>query len=143
MRFTKISNVYNQKVFVPNRTIANVSRFPHGGVDAYADLQVPKGTDPQQAAEIAASVAHGIWAQFAAIILGEPQIGQLATVPGGGWSYFRIHFKIWPGQGGLIENTFRQQAVRAMQELDPAYADWQISVTYRATTVRKDIEAEI
>ena len=32
LRFTKLINFYNQEVFVPNRTIANVSRFPHGGV---------------------------------------------------------------------------------------------------------------
>ena len=59
MRFTKITNVYNQTVFVPNRTIANVSRFPHGGVDAYADIQVPAHADSQAVLEIAESVARG------------------------------------------------------------------------------------
>ena len=49
MRFTKVVNFYNQKVFIPNRTIGNVSRFPHGGVDAYADAQVPSGADSVKA----------------------------------------------------------------------------------------------
>ncbi len=143
MRFTKIRNVFNQEVFVPNRTIANVSRFPHGGVDAYADIQIPAGADPQKVGEIAASAARGIWAQFDAIILGEPVVGQLETVPGGSWSFFRVHFRIWPGQGSLIETTFRQQVTRSLKAIDPTYADWQVPVTYRATTVKKHLAPEI
>ena len=41
LRFTVLRNFYNQIVFIPNRTIANVSRFPHGGIYAYADIQIP------------------------------------------------------------------------------------------------------
>lgn len=143
MRFTKVTNVFNQEVFVPNRTIANVSRFPDGGVDAYADIQIPANADPQKAAELAGNAARGMWAQFGAIILSEPMIEPAETVPGGGWSYLRVHFKIWPGQGNLIETTFRRQAVQAMQALDPNYADWQVPVTYRATTVRKQLTTGI
>jgi small-conductance mechanosensitive channel len=134
MRFTKITNVYNQKVFVPNRTIANVSRFPHGGLDAYADVWIPSGADPKKVAQLVESVARGMWMQFGAIILDEPVIGEVETPSGGGWSFLRVHFKIWPGQGNLIETTFRQQVVRAMKTFDPAYADWQVPVTYRAVT---------
>jgi small conductance mechanosensitive channel len=141
MRFTKLRNVFNQEVFVPNRTIANVSRFPAGGLDAYADIQIPAGADPAKTATLVANLARGMWMQFDALILGEPVVGEMESVPGGGWSFFRVHFKIWPGQGGLIENGFRQQVARAMKALDPAYADWQVAVTYRATTVRKHLPA--
>jgi small conductance mechanosensitive channel len=143
MRFTKIRNVFNQEVFVPNRTIANVSRFPHGGVDAYADIQIPAGADPQKVGGIAESAARGMWTQFDAIILSEPVVSQLETVAGGSWSFFRVHFKIWPGQGNLIETTFRQQVTRSMRVIDPTYADWQVPVTYRATTVKKQLAPEI
>ena len=139
MRFTKIRNVYNQEVFVPNRTIANVSRFPAGGLDAFADIQIPAGADPAKAREIAKGVAGGMWTQFDALILSEPALGEIETITGGGWSYLRVHFKIWPGQGGLLENAFRQQVTRAMKTLDPVYADWQVAVTYRATTARKQL----
>jgi small conductance mechanosensitive channel len=132
LRFTTVRNFYNQVVFIPNRTIANVSRFPHGGVDAYADIQIPAHADSQAALEIAESVARAMWAQFGAIILDEPAVGKVEAMSGGGWSFFRVHFKIWPGQGGLIETTFRQEAVQAMKALDPTYADWQVPVTYRA-----------
>jgi moderate conductance mechanosensitive channel len=141
MRFTKIRNVFNQEVFVPNRTIANVSRFPAGGLDAYADIQIPAGADPAKAGAIAEGVARGMWTQFDALILSEPAIGAVEAVGQDGWSYYRVHFKIWPGQGGLIENAFRQQVTRAMKALDPNYADWQVAVTYRATTVRKQLAA--
>jgi len=138
MRFTKLLNFYNQEVFVPNRTIANVSRFREGGIDAYADVQIPKGVDEQKAVEIGSAVAKGARIQFGAIILSEPLIGSVETMQGG-WSFFRIHFKVWPGQGGLIETTFRQQVVMAMQALDANYAAWQVPVTYRALAASKEI----
>ena len=132
MRFTKIVNFYNQTIFIPNRTIGNVSRFPQGGVDAYADPQIPAGADEQKALQVIEAIAAGMWAQFGAIILSKPDVGRPATAQAGGWKFVRVHFKIWPGQGALIENTFRQQVVKAMRSFDPAYADWQAPVTYRA-----------
>jgi hypothetical protein len=78
-----------------------------------------------------------MWAQFGAIILAEPAVGRVEAASGGSWSFFRVHFKIWPGQGGLIETTFRQEAVRAMKALDPTYADWQVPVTYRAAAPQR------
>ena len=134
LRFTKVTNFNGQQVHIPNRTIANVSRFSHGGVDAYADVWIPHGAEPREIARIVEGVARGMWAQFGAIILSEPVIGELETPPGGNWSFLRVHFKIWPGQGSLIETTFRQQVVMAMKAFDPKYADWQVPVTYRAGT---------
>jgi small conductance mechanosensitive channel len=132
LRYTKLTNFYNQEVFIPNRTIANVSRFPQGGVDAYADPQIPFGADQEKAIQIIASAARGMWSQFGAIILGEPILGKVETAQGGGWNFLRVHFKIWPGQGNLIETVFRQQVVKAMKAFEPGYADWQVPVTYRA-----------
>lgn len=137
LRFTTLRNFYNQIVFIPNRTIANVSRFPHGGVFAYADIQIPAGAERDKAVETIANVARGMWRQFGAIILSEPVMDTVETAEGGGWSFARVHFKIWPGQGSLIETTFRQQMVRAMKAFDANYADWQVPVTYRAMTGNK------
>ena len=137
LRFTKLRNFYNQIVFIPNRTIANVSRFPQGGVYAYADIHIPAGADREKAVETVRNVARGMWRQFGAIILSEPVIGPLETAEGGGWDFVRVHFKIWPGQGNLIETTFRQQMVSAMKSFSPNYADWQVPVTYRAMAAAK------
>ncbi|MGA9778899.1 MAG: mechanosensitive ion channel family protein [Limisphaerales bacterium] len=138
LRFTVLRNFYNQVVFVPNRTIANVSRFPHGGVFAYADIQIPDGVDRPKAVQAVENVARGMWRQFGAIILSEPIWGDVETTAAGGWSFLRVHFKIWPGQGNLIETTFRQQMVSAMKTFRPEYADWQVAVTYRAMAAQKN-----
>ncbi|HUB86321.1 MAG TPA: mechanosensitive ion channel domain-containing protein [Verrucomicrobiae bacterium] len=131
LRFTKVTNFYNQEIFVPNRNIANVSRFPHDGIIAYADVQIPAAADQQKAVRTIQNVARGMWAQFGAIILSEPVFSEVETTPGN-WNFLRIQFKIWPGQNGLIETNFRSQIVSAMKTFDPAYADWQVVVAYRA-----------
>jgi small conductance mechanosensitive channel len=138
MRFTVVRNFFNQVVYIPNRTIANVSRYPAGGIYAYADIQIPAGADRDKALQTIKSTAQGMWNQFGAIILSEPELGPVETSPGNNWSFVRVHFKIWPGQGALIETTFRQQIVSAMKAFQPDYADWQVPVTYRnITTTRK------
>jgi len=137
LRFTKLINFYQQEVFIPNRTIANVSRFPQGGMDAYAYVQVPRGVDGQRAVHIVEGTAKGLWAQFGAIVLSEPLIEKVEPSQEGGWEFVRAHFKVWPGQGSLIETTFRQQIISAMKALEPNYADWQVPVTYRANAIFK------
>jgi moderate conductance mechanosensitive channel len=139
LRFTTLRNFFNQVVFIPNRTIANVSRFPHGGVFAYADVQIPAGADRDKTVQTVRNIANGMWMQFGAIILAEPVIGPVESAPGGGWEFVRVHFKIWPGQGNLIETTFRQQIISAMKTFNPNYADWQVPVTYRAMTAAKNV----
>ena len=131
LRFTKLVNFYNQEIFVPNRNILNVARFPHSGVHAYADIQIPAPADRQKVIQKIEEVSKGTWRQFGGIILSEPELGKVETTEPGGWNYLRVQFKIWPGQGTLIETTFRQQITSAMKALDPNYADWMVNVTYR------------
>jgi small-conductance mechanosensitive channel len=138
LRFTKVRNFYNQVIFIPNRTIANVSRFLHGGVIAYADVQIPAEAARDKAVQSIKNTAAGMGMQFSAIILEEPVIGPVETATGGGWDFVRVHFRIWPGQGNLIEITFRQQILSAMKVLCPTYAEWQVPVTYRAMTAAKN-----
>ena len=139
LRFTKLRNYYNQIVFIPNRTIANVSRFPQGGLYAYADVQLPAGVDRDKAAAAVRDVVGGTWGQFGAIILSEPTISEVERALGGGWEFMRVHFKIWPGQGDIIQTTFRQQMVRAMKLLAADYSDWQVTVTYRTLAAPKKV----
>jgi small conductance mechanosensitive channel len=131
LRFTKVINFYNQEIFVPNRNINNVSRFPHGGILAYADVQIPAKADQKAIVDTIQKVSKGVWTQFGAIILSEPAFSDVESTPGG-WSYVRVRFNIWPGQNALVENTFRAQMVSAIKTFEPTYADWQVVVTYRA-----------
>jgi small conductance mechanosensitive channel len=137
LRFTKVINFYNQEIFVPNRNIANVARFPREGVYAYADIQFSRQADQEKVAQLVREVAIGVWAQFGAIILTEPEVGAIETAAPGGWNYLRVQFKVWPGQT-LIETAFRPQMVSAMKSFDPNYADWMVPVTYRAISGRQD-----
>jgi small conductance mechanosensitive channel len=139
LRFTTLVNFLHQKVLIPNRNIDTVSRFPPGGVDAYGNVKIPAGADPQKVVQIVGDEAKGMWEQFGAIILSEPMIGEVERARGGGWSFFRVHFKILPGQGGLIEKTFRLRVVSAMKAFDPNYAEWQVPVTYRALSVEEKV----
>jgi small-conductance mechanosensitive channel len=134
LRFTKLVNFYNQEIFVPNRNILNVARFPRGGVHAYADIQIPAQADQQKIIKKIEEVAKGTWRQFGAIILAEPELGKVEVTEPGGWNFLRVQFTLWPGQGTLVETTFRQQINFAMKAFDPNYADWMVTVTYRAIT---------
>jgi small conductance mechanosensitive channel len=134
LRFTKLVNIYNQTIYIPNRTIANVSRFADGGVFAYADIQLPQSIDQEKADKAIEVGAQSMWGQFNAIILAGPTVGPVQLAYDGGWSFVRVRFKIWPGQGNLIETIFRQEMVRAMKAFDPNYAEWQVAVTYRTLT---------
>jgi small-conductance mechanosensitive channel len=131
LRFTKLINFYDQEIFVPNRNIANVSRFPHDGVYAYAEIQIPAQADQQKVVQKIEEVTKGTWIQFGGIILAEPKMGKVEATEPGGWNFLRVQFKIWPGQGKLIETTFCQQITYAMKAFDPNYADWMVTVTYR------------
>jgi len=132
LRFTKLINFYNQEIFVPNRNIGNVSRFPRGGMLAYADIQISRTVDQSRVAGLVEEIARGTWTQFQAIVLAEPEIGGIEVANPAGWNFLRVKFTIWPGQGSLVETNFRQQMANALKVIDPAYADWMVTITYRA-----------
>ncbi|HET7625930.1 MAG TPA: mechanosensitive ion channel domain-containing protein [Verrucomicrobiae bacterium] len=138
LRFTEVTNFYNQQVFLPNRMIGNIARFPRGGVHAYADVQIPAAVDRKKALENIQCLADAMRAQFSGIILSDPKLHEIEIPGRDTWNVVRVQFKIWPGQGSLIENTFRQQITNAMKSFDPNYADWMITVTYRAIATPRE-----
>jgi len=133
LRFTELRNFYNQQVFLSNRNIANIARFPRGGIHAYVDAQLPANAERAKAIAVVKQSAHGMWEQFRAIVLREPEVSELQSPTGGARDFVRVDFKLWPGQGALIETTFRQRLVTLLKQFDPNYADWMVVVTYRAT----------
>lgn len=42
----------------------------------------------------------------------------------------RIKFRVWPGRGGVLETTLRQEIVASLKELDPNYSEWMVAVNY-------------
>jgi small conductance mechanosensitive channel len=132
LRFTTMVNLLEQKVYIPNRNIAQINRYRNGYVRAYVDVQLPDAFEAEQVVATITPLAEGMRAQHDAIVLTEPEIMGVQRAEPGGWRFLRIKFRLWPGQGALIENPFKQRVLAAMKGLDPNYADWMITVTYRA-----------
>jgi moderate conductance mechanosensitive channel len=131
LRFTKLVNFHGQDIYVPNRNIAMVSRFRRGAIRAYADIQLPSEVEPAEVRAVVEQIALGMRAQYSAIILSDPRLFDWHKADPGQWLYMRVRFHLWPGQGGLIETTFRQRVVLALKHFDPNYADWMVTITYR------------
>ena len=132
LRFIELRTFYNQQVFLSNRNISNISRYPPDGVHAYVDVQLPAKADRAKLTEALNHVAKGMWEQFGAIILDEPEMLDLQPPGPNAREFLRIEFNIWPGQGALIENTFRQRVVETLKQFEPNYSDSMVIVTYRA-----------
>jgi small conductance mechanosensitive channel len=133
LRFTELRNFYNQQVFLSNRNISNISRYPRGGIHAYVDVQIPPNADRGKVIAVVKQAAREMREQFGAIILNDPAISEAQPVQSGSRDFVRVDFKLWPGQGALIETTFRLRLVTLLKQFDPNYADWMIVVAYRAT----------
>jgi small conductance mechanosensitive channel len=131
LRFTVLTNFQGQRVFVPNRNIVLVSRFRSGVIRAYVDFQIPKGVDEGLVQEKVEQTARGFQSQHKAALITEHEVFGTFDVDGDGWRFLRLRFRVWPGQGALVEDIFRQRVLAAMRELDPEYPEWMVSVTYR------------
>ena len=131
LRFTTLVNLLGQRVFVPNRNIATVGRYRGGCIRAYADVQVPEGVAESEVRERVERIARGVRAQHRALVLDEPEVFGVLGADPGGWRYVRVKFRLWPGQGAVIEGTFRQRVVAALREVVPDYPEWMVSVAYR------------
>jgi len=131
LRFTTLVNFKGQRVYVPNRNIAVISRFRGGVVRAYVDVQIPVEADQSQTLGLCERIAKGMRAQHPAIIIGDPEVFGVREAEPGGWRYVRVKFRIWPGQEQLIQETFKQRVIGAVKELAPAFAPWMVDVTFR------------
>ncbi|MGB5546182.1 MAG: mechanosensitive ion channel domain-containing protein [Polyangiales bacterium] len=133
MRFTALIGFSGERVFVPNRTIANVVNYPDGYIHAYMDGQLPSADEGArvQTTKLAESIAKSAYEQYRGILLLPPTIENIHDT-GAGDGYVRIKFRVWPGQGQLIEGPIKEGLVSALKQLDPSYASWMVSVYYRA-----------
>ncbi len=132
LRFTTLLNFHDQKVNIPNRNITLINRYRRGYVRAYVDVQIPAGAQIQEVVELVERIARGMRHQFPAIILEDPESMGTRQAEGGSWQYIRMKFKLWPGQGSIIETTYRQRVLTVLRASHPDYADWMVTVTYRS-----------
>lgn len=138
MRFTVLVNFSGARVFIPNRSIANVISYPSGFIRAYVDIRLP--ADEAKVAEAEKQIvdlASSAYQRYPGILLAPPTAeGHIKTKSG--HSYYRVKFRLWPGQGLILEQPVKQAFVRALEELDDRYADWMVTVHYRAEPLGKN-----
>lgn len=132
IRFTLLVNLHGQKVHLPNRNISVISQFRGGCIRAYIDFQVPEDFTGKRLIQMINPLAIALYNQHKAIIMEAPEHFGVQKTNRGGWNYIRFKFKLWPGQGLLIENNFRQMALAKLRQENPDYADWMINITYRS-----------
>jgi small-conductance mechanosensitive channel len=130
MRFTVIENPLGARVYIPNRTITNVVRYPRGYVCGVADILLPGDLAiGKQAEETVTSIVQGIFEQLPGVLLAPPSVeGRMKTISGK--EFLRIEFRTWPGRGGPVEATLKQEIPYALRALDPTYQDWMVTVNY-------------
>lgn len=130
MRFTIIENSFGAIVYLPNRTITNVVRYPLGYIRAIADITLPGDQlIAKQMRKKVSSIVSSTFEQLSGILLTAPSNeGQVKT--SSGKEFLRIKFCLWPGRGTSIETIFKQEVVSALKEIEPNYQEWMVSVNY-------------
>jgi len=130
MRFVVIENALGARVYIPNRTVGNVVQYPRGCVRCHVDILLPADEDRADGIkEIASRSMKDSVERFPGIHVREPSVeGERKTSTGN--CYLRLKFRIWPGRGTLIETAFKQQLLKTIQEVEPDYADWMITILY-------------
>jgi small conductance mechanosensitive channel len=136
MRFTVLVNFTGARVYVPNRSIGNVINYPHGYIRAFMDVRLPASGDDGIEAKLD-ELARSAWEQYPGILLLPPTMVGRATT-GAGHSYVRIKFRIWPGQGAILEGPVSASVVKEMKGLDPDYGAPMVTVHYRSETPGPD-----
>jgi small-conductance mechanosensitive channel len=142
VRFTVIENSLGARVYIPNRTIANVVTYPRGYVQATVDIML---TDDLQATnKVKATVTpivSSLFEQLPGTLLAAPSIkGRVRT--NAGKEYLRIEFRIWPGRGSHLDTAFKQELLFALKALDPKYQDWMVSINYEAEKESTSLQDE-
>jgi moderate conductance mechanosensitive channel len=131
LRFTTLTNFMGQTVTIPNRNIAVIGRFRTGYARAFVDVQITEAAGEAAVVAAVERVARGFRAQYPAVIVGDPRVHAVQGGNEAAWPFLRTRFRFWPGQQALLENALRQRLIATMRELDPAFADWMVTVTYR------------
>lgn len=130
MRFVTLENSFGALVSIPNRTITNVVSFPRGYVRLLVDVSL---TGDDAAKEKMVSTVENLLPtveeQFPGITRVPPSIeGRFRTTAGR--DFLRVKFRIWPERGEPISESFRQELLYALTQLDADYPDWMVAVYF-------------
>ena len=128
LRFLEIENPLGARVMVPNRLVTNVINYNRGYIRCITDITLPEHDDAGLVDRLTL-IANGVYEQFPGILVTKPTVEGIKHT-GAGRSYLRIKFRIWPGRGAPIEQSFRQEVVQEISKLDASYKEWMAAVYY-------------
>ncbi len=128
LRFLEIENPLGARVMVPNRLVTNVINYQRGYIRCIADITLPEHDDPNLVERLTL-IANSVQEQFPGILVTKPSIEGIQKT-GAGRRYLRIKFRIWPGRGAPIEQSFRQEVVQEISKLESSYKEWMTAVYY-------------
>ncbi len=128
LRFLEIENPLGARVMVPNRLVTNVINYQRGYIRCIADITLPEHEDPNLVERLTL-IANSVQEQFPGILVTRPSIEGIQKT-GAGRRYLRIKFRIWPGRGAPIEQSFRQEVVSEISKLESSYKEWMTAVYY-------------
>ncbi|MFT7573507.1 MAG: small-conductance mechanosensitive channel [Paracoccaceae bacterium] len=130
MRFTVLVNSFGSEVYIPNRSIANVTKYARGYIRCIADITLSSDDNLAEKMEgRIRQIVEGFGEQFPGILITSPEYEGRKTSRSGR-RFLRVKFRIWPGRGGAIENEFRKETLDALKKLEESYAEWMIAVNY-------------
>ncbi|WJG07637.1 mechanosensitive ion channel domain-containing protein [Aliiglaciecola sp. LCG003] len=132
LRFVQIENALGATVYIPNRTIANITNYPRGYIRCLLDVTL-RGDDKvkSQIKSRVQEVMSNINEQFPGILITAPSVeGHLKFKSGK--EVLRLKFRIWPNRGGPIETTFSKELTAEIKRFDAEFQDWMIAVSYEA-----------
>jgi small conductance mechanosensitive channel len=130
MRFVELENALGGTVFVPNRTISNVIRYPRGYVRCFVDVTLAGDAAARQRMQAAAVRLMSSFArQFPGVLVREPDVVGRQRLDSGK-EFLRLKFRVWPNRGGPIETTFKQELEAELKRDYPEYQSWMISIAY-------------
>ena len=130
MRFVELQNALGASVFIPNRTIGNVTNYARGYVRCLIDIELVGDDAARDGTEaVALRLMSEVHAQFPAISIREPASeGRLRF--GHDKQILRLKFRIWPNRGGPIEKAFGAELLASLVGIVPDYQPWMIAISY-------------
>lgn len=127
MRFVALRTGFGTVVRIPNRTIANVVRYPRDYVRCALDVRTPDQPDaPARAREIVERAAAALQAKYPRLFRASTEISE-RRLPDGA-RFLRAALRMWPGRTGVVESELKPQVLQQMKQLYPDFADWMVSV---------------
>jgi len=142
MRFVELENALGARVFVPNRTIANVINYPRGYLRCIVDITLTGDDARQDAIEAAANRLMGtVQQQFPGIFVYPPS-NQGRMTFGESKRVLRLKFRIWPDRQQPIETAFYEQLVAEITQQDPDYKRWMVTISFEVEArVERPVDA--